>query len=108
VDRAGLRDQAQTYGYTVVDAGTVVATHLTKIINEHAPELLGREETQQLLDHFAKESPKLVEDLTPKQLPVATVQKVLQNLLEEQVTHPRHAQHSRNAGRACTAHAGCR
>jgi flagellar biosynthesis protein FlhA len=82
---AALRDQAQTYGYTVVDAGTVVATHLTKIINEHAPELLGREETQQLLDHIAKLHPKLVEDLTPKQLPVATVQKVLQNLLEEQV-----------------------
>ena len=80
-----LRDQAQTYGYTVVDAGTVVATHLTKIINEHAPELLGREETQALLDHVAKQYPKLVEDLTPKQLPVATVQKVLQNLLEEQV-----------------------
>jgi len=82
---ATLRDQAQTYGYTVVDAGTVVATHLTKIINEHAPELLGREETQQLLDHVAKQYPKLVEDLTPKQLPVATVQKILQNLLEEQV-----------------------
>jgi flagellar biosynthesis protein FlhA len=82
---ATLRDQAQTYGYTVVDAGTVVATHLTKIINEHAPELLGREETQQLLDHVAKQYPKLVEDLTPKQLPVATVQKVFQNLLEEQV-----------------------
>jgi len=82
---AALRDQAQTYGYTVVDAGTVVATHLTKIINEHAPELLGREETQQLLDHVGKQYPKLVEDLTPKQLPIATVQKVLQNLLEEQV-----------------------
>jgi flagellar biosynthesis protein FlhA len=82
---AALRDQAQTYGYTVVDAGTVVATHLTKIINEHAPELLGREETQALLDHVSKQYPKLVEDLTPKQLPVATVQKVLQNLLEEQV-----------------------
>ncbi len=79
------RDQAQTYGYTVVDAGTVVATHLTKVINEHAPELLAREETQQLLDHVAKQYPKLVEDLTPKLLPVATVQKILQNLLDEQV-----------------------
>jgi flagellar biosynthesis protein FlhA len=82
---ANQRDQAQTYGYTVVDAGTVVATHLTKIINENAPELLAREETQQLLDHVAKQYPKLVEDLTPKLLPVATVQKILQNLLEEQV-----------------------
>jgi len=79
------RDLAQTYGYTVVDSGTVVATHLTKIINEHAPELLGREETQQLLDHIAKQSPKLVEDLVPKVLPIGTLQKVLQNLLEEQV-----------------------
>ena len=80
-----LRDQAQTYGYTVVDTGTVIATHLTKIINEHAPELLGREETQQLLDHVAKQHAKLVEDLTPKMLPVGTIQKLLQNLLEEQV-----------------------
>ena len=79
------RDLAQTYGYTVVDTGTVVATHITKVINEHAPELLGREETQQLLDHMAKPFPKLVEDLVPKALPVGTVQKVLQNLLEEQV-----------------------
>ncbi|MBI5330370.1 MAG: flagellar biosynthesis protein FlhA [Betaproteobacteria bacterium] len=82
---AGLRDQAQTYGYTVVDASTVVATHITKLIHEHATELLGREETQQLLDHVAKSHPKLVEELTPKALPVATVQKVLQNLLDEQV-----------------------
>jgi flagellar biosynthesis protein FlhA len=82
---AHQRDLAQTYGYTVVDAGTVIATHLTKIINEHAPELLGREETQQLLDHIGKQSPKLVEDLVPKVLPIGTLQKVLQNLLEEQV-----------------------
>ncbi|MFZ5483437.1 MAG: flagellar biosynthesis protein FlhA [Pseudomonadota bacterium] len=82
---SSLREQAQTFGYTVVDAGTVIATHLSKLINEHAPELLGREETQQLLDHMAKESPKLVEDLVPKQLSLATVQKVLQNLLEEKV-----------------------
>ena len=81
----GLRDQAQTYGYTVVDASTVVATHLTKVINEHAPELLAREETQQLLDHVAKQSPKLVEDLVPKQLSVTTLQKVLCNLLDERV-----------------------
>ena len=82
---ANLREQAQTYGYTVVDAGTVVATHLSKVINDHAHELLGREETQQLLDHVAKQHPKLVEDLVPKLLPVSTVQKVLQTLLEERV-----------------------
>ncbi len=80
-----LREQAQTFGYTVVDAGTVIATHLSKLLNDHAPELLGREETQQLLDHMAKESPKLVEDLVPKQLSLTTVQKVLQNLLDEKV-----------------------
>jgi len=80
-----LREQAQTLGYTVVDAGTVVATHLSKLINDHAPELLGREETQQLLDYIAKDNPKLVEDLTPKQLSLSTIQKVLQNLLEERV-----------------------
>jgi len=82
---AGLREQAQTFGYTVVDAGTVVATHLNHVMQTHASELLGRQETQQLLDHVGRESPKLVEDLVPKLLPLATVQKVLQRLLEEGV-----------------------
>jgi flagellar biosynthesis protein FlhA len=99
---ANQRDQAQTYGYTVVDAGTVVATHLTKIINENAPELLAREETQQLLDHVAKQYPKLVEDLVPKLLPVATVQKILQNLLEEQV----HIRDMRSILETLAEHAG--
>ena len=58
-------------GYTVVDAGTVVATHLNHLITTHAAELLGREEVQQLLDHLAKEAPKLVEDLVPKLLPLS-------------------------------------
>ena len=79
------RETAQNYGYTVVDASTVVATHLSNIIQSHAAELLGREEVQQLLDHVAKESPKLTEDLVPKQIPLGTLQKVLQNLLEEGV-----------------------
>jgi flagellar biosynthesis protein FlhA len=83
---AALRDQAHIMGYTVVDAGTVIATHLNHIIMSHAAELLGRQETQQLLDHIAKDAPKLVEDLVPKQLPLATVQRVLQNLLEEGVS----------------------
>jgi flagellar biosynthesis protein FlhA len=82
---AALRDQAHVLGYTVVDAGTVVATHLNHIIMSHAAELLGRQETQALLDHLAKETPKLVEDLVPKQLPLSTLQRVLQNLLEEGV-----------------------
>jgi flagellar biosynthesis protein FlhA len=81
----GLREQAHVLGYTVVDAGTVVATHLNHVILSHAPELLGRQETQALLDHIAKDAPKLVEDLTPKQLSLSAVQRVLQNLLEEGV-----------------------
>jgi flagellar biosynthesis protein FlhA len=82
---AEMREQAQSFGYTVVDASTVVATHLSNIIQSHAAELLGREETQQLLDRVGKEAPKLVEDLIPKTLPLGTLQKVLQNLLQEGV-----------------------
>ncbi len=82
---ASLRDQAQTMGYTVVDSGTVVATHLNHLITEHAAELLGRLEVQQLLDHLATESPKLVEDLVPKTMTLSALQKVLQNLLSEGV-----------------------
>ncbi|THF64200.1 flagellar biosynthesis protein FlhA [Pseudothauera rhizosphaerae] len=82
---AGQREQAHALGYTVVDASTVVATHLNHLILDHAAELLGRQETQALLDHVGKESPKLIEDLVPKLLPVSTVQRVLQNLLDEGV-----------------------
>ena len=82
---ASMREQAHALGYTVVDASTVVATHLNHVILNHAAELLGRQETQALLDHVGKESPKLVEDLVPKLLPIGTVQRVLQNLLEEGV-----------------------
>ncbi|MBS1141024.1 MAG: Flagellar biosynthesis protein FlhA [Proteobacteria bacterium] len=82
---AGQRDQAQAYGYTVVDASTVVATHLNHLILTHAGELLGRQEVQQLLDHLAKEMPKLVEDLVPKILPLGILQKVLHAMLEEGV-----------------------
>ncbi|AXS79159.1 flagellar biosynthesis protein FlhA [Dechloromonas sp. HYN0024] len=82
---AAQREQAQAYGYTVVDASTVVATHLNHLILTHAGELLGRQEVQQLLDHLAKEIPKLVEDLVPKVIPLGTLQKVLQSMLEEGV-----------------------
>ncbi len=82
---AEQRERAQSYGYTVVDGSTVVATHLSNIIQTHAAELLGREETQQLLNRVAKEAPKLVEDLVPGLLSLGTVQKVLQNLLDEGV-----------------------
>ena len=82
---SSMRDQASSMGYTVVDAGTVIATHLNHLITSHAADLLGRQEVQALLDHLGKESPKLVEDLVPKQLPLACLQKVLQNLLSEGV-----------------------
>ena len=80
-----LREQAQAFGYTVVDASTVAATHLNHLILSHAAELLGRQETQALLDHLSKEMPRIIEDLVPKALPLSTVQKVLQNLLEEEI-----------------------
>ena len=77
------REHAQMLGYTVVDAGTVVATHLNKVLREHAHDLLGHEEAQQLLHHLGKTAPKLVESLVPKALPLSTVARVLQNLLRE-------------------------
>jgi flagellar biosynthesis protein FlhA len=82
---AVLREQAHVLGYKVVDAGTVVATHLNHVILSHATELLGRLETQDLLDHLATETPKLVEDLVPKQIGLGALQRVLQNLLDEGV-----------------------
>lgn len=78
-----LKDHAQTLGYTVVDPSTVVATHLSHLLQEHAYELFGYEEAQQILDNLAKVAPKLVEDLVPKTLPLGVVVKVLQNLLQE-------------------------
>lgn len=80
------RDHAQTLGYTVVDAGTVIATHLSHILQSHAHELLGHEEVQHLLDLLARSAPKLVEDLVPKMLPLGIVVKVLQQLLADRVS----------------------
>ncbi len=82
---ARQRDEAQTMGYTVVDASTVVATHLTQLIQSHADELLGRDEVQQLLDTLEQSSPKLVEELIPDILPIGVVSRVLKNLLQEGV-----------------------
>ncbi len=79
------RDQAQTMGYTVVDANTVVATHLSQLLQDHASELLGHEEVQHLLDKLATSAPKLVENLVPDTLSLGVVVKVLQNLLQEGV-----------------------
>lgn len=82
---ASLQEHAQSLGYTVVDAGTVIATHLNHIMSSHAAELLGRQEVQTLVEHIGKESSKFIEDLVPKVIPLTTLQKVLQNLLEEGV-----------------------
>ncbi|MGH8253791.1 MAG: flagellar biosynthesis protein FlhA, partial [Steroidobacteraceae bacterium] len=79
------REQAQMFGYTVVDASTVIATHLSHVIQTHAHELLGHDEAQQLLNGLAKSSPRLVEDLVPKILPLSVVVRVLQGLLAERV-----------------------
>jgi flagellar biosynthesis protein FlhA len=79
------RDQAQTFGYTVVDTNTVIATHLSQVIKTHAHELLGHEEVQHILDKLAKVAPKLVENLTPQTLSLGVIVKVLQNLLMEGV-----------------------
>jgi flagellar biosynthesis protein FlhA len=81
----GSRDHAQTLGYTVVDPGTVIATHLSTLIQAHAHEILGHEEVQQLLNLVAKSAPKLVEDLVPKVLSLAALVRVLQGLLAERV-----------------------
>ncbi len=79
------RDHAQSLGYTVVDASTVVATHLSEILQSHSHELLGHEEVQQLLDVLAKSAAKLVEDLVPKTMSLGQVLRILQNLLMEGV-----------------------
>ena len=79
------RDQAQSLGYTVVDASTVVATHLNQVLHKHAHELIGHEEVQQLMQLLAKSSPKLAEELVPGLVSLSTLLKVLQSLLQEQV-----------------------
>ncbi len=79
------REQAQGQGYTVVDASSVIATHLSHLLQSHAHELLGHEEVQQLLNRLSKSAPKLIEDLVPKLLPMSVVVKVLQYLLLERV-----------------------
>ena len=81
----GARDHAQTLGYTVVDASTVVATHLSTLIKNHSAEQLGHDEAQQLLTQLARSAPKLAEDLVPKLLPLGVFAKVLQQLLGERV-----------------------
>lgn len=80
-----LKEQAQTKGYTVVDPSTVIATHLSQIIQNHSSEILGYDEAQMILDKLGKSYPKLVEDLIPDKLSLAVLVKVLQNLLKEHI-----------------------
>nr|WP_199040823.1 flagellar biosynthesis protein FlhA [Dyella sp. ASV24] len=82
---SGQRELAQSLGYTVVDPATVIATHLSHILQSHAHELLSHQDVQQLLDRLAQTAPKLVEDLVPKRLSLGVVVKVMQNLLAERV-----------------------
>jgi flagellar biosynthesis protein FlhA len=82
-DRA---DHAKNLGYTVVDSISVLGTHLSEVIRRHAYELFTRQDAKKLLDRVAVENPKVVEDLVPKALPLAVVQRVLQNLLRERVS----------------------
>jgi flagellar biosynthesis protein FlhA len=105
---SGQRDLAQSYGYTVVDPATVIATHLSHILQNHAHELLSHQDVQQLLDRLAATAPKLVEDLVPRRLTLGVVVKVLQNLLAERVpirnmrsiveSLAEHAAHSQDPG----------
>ncbi len=80
------KQEAQVAGYTVVDPATVVTTHLKEIIKRHAHELLGRQETQGLMDKFKETNPKVIEELIPTLLPLGKVQRVLQNLLREGIS----------------------
>jgi flagellar biosynthesis protein FlhA len=79
-------DRARQSGYTVVDGVSVLGTHLTELIRRYAHELFSRQDTKRLLDRISVEHPKVVEDVVPKLLPLATVQRVLQNLLRERVS----------------------
>lgn len=81
-----VRERAQVMGYTVVDASTVIATHINQLLTRHAAHLLGRQEVQQLLEHIGKEEPKLVEDFVPKAVSLTTLHNVLRGLLSEGVS----------------------
>jgi flagellar biosynthesis protein FlhA len=81
-----MKEQAEIFGYTVVDPPSVVSTHITEIIKANAHELLGRQETKQLIDHLRESYPILVEEATPNPLSVGEIQKVLGKLLKENVS----------------------
>ncbi|GJM05960.1 MAG: flagellar biosynthesis protein FlhA [marine bacterium B5-7] len=79
------RDQAQTFGYTVVDPSTVIATHMSQVLQEHAHELLGHREVQSLIERYNEHSPKVLDDIIPNVIPVSAILKVMQNLLRENI-----------------------
>lgn len=81
-----MREKAELAGYTVVDAPSVVATHLTEVIKRHSAELLGRQDVKALVDHLKESQPALVDELIPNLLSIGEIQKVLQNLLKEKVS----------------------
>ena len=83
---ANQREHAQVYGYTVVDASTVIATHLNHLLHRHSPELLGRQEVQKLLDKLGEDQKSLVEEVVPKSISLTVLQRILQNLLDEDVS----------------------
>ncbi|MCK2185131.1 flagellar biosynthesis protein FlhA [Halomonas getboli] len=80
------REHAQVYGYTVVDASTVVATHLNHLLHRHAAEMLGRQEVQKLLDKLGEDQKSLVEEVVPKAISLTVLQRILQHLLDEDVS----------------------
>jgi flagellar biosynthesis protein FlhA len=79
------RDQAQTYGYTVVDPSTVIATHMSQVLQDHAFELLGHKEVQSLIERYKEHSPKVIDDIIPNVIPISIILKVMQNLLKESI-----------------------
>ncbi|GGW21721.1 flagellar biosynthesis protein FlhA [Halomonas sp. NyZ770] len=83
---ANQREHAQVYGYTVVDASTVIATHLNHLLHRHSPEMLGRQEVQKLLDKLGDDQKSLVEEVVPKSISLTVLQRILQNLLDEDVS----------------------
>lgn len=81
-----IKDEAELLGYTIVDPPSVVSTHITEVIKQHAHTLLGRQETKQLIDHLEEEYPILVEEVTPEPLSVGDIQKILAKLLKEKIS----------------------
>jgi flagellar biosynthesis protein FlhA len=84
--RESEREKAEIFGYTVVDPPSVIATHLTEVIKEHAHELLGRQDVKLLVDNVREEYPAVVDELVPNVLTIGEIQKVLSNLLKEQIS----------------------